>query len=101
MGIYECGITLEKVMMMTLDEILQEIHAMRQNLLVFERKYGVPSELFFEAYQNGEEPADSAWVLDWAEWAATYKILQRRLCRRFIGATIKESATWQELSVVI
>lgn len=66
-------------MMMTLDEILQEIHAMRQNLLVFERKYGVPSELFFEAYQNGEEPADSAWVLDWAEWAATYKILQRRL----------------------
>ncbi|MEZ4731401.1 MAG: hypothetical protein R3E79_30145 [Caldilineaceae bacterium] len=49
-------------MMMTLDEILQELHAMRQNLLVFERKYGVPSELFFEAYQNGEEPADSAWV---------------------------------------
>ena len=64
---------------MTLDEILQEIHAMRQNLFVFERKYGVPSELFFEAYQNGEEPADSAWVLDWAEWAGTYKILQRRL----------------------
>jgi len=64
---------------MTLDEILQEIHAMRQNLFVFERKYGVPSELFFEAYQNGEEPTDSAWVLDWAEWAGTYKILQRRL----------------------
>lgn len=79
MGIYYCGVSLEKVIMMTLDEILQEIHAMRQNLLVFERKYGVPSELFFEAYQNGEEPADSAWVLDWAEWAATYKVLQRRL----------------------
>ena len=64
---------------MTLDEVLQEIHAMRQNLLVFERKYGVPSEIFFEAYQNGEEPADSSWVLDWAEWAATYKILLRRV----------------------
>lgn len=64
---------------MNLEEILQEIHAMRQNLLVFERKYGVPSEVFFEAYQNGEEPADSAWVLDWAEWAGTYKVLQRRL----------------------
>lgn len=64
---------------MTHDEILQEIHAMRQNLLVFERKYGVPSELFFENYQNGEEPTDSIQVLDWTEWAATYKILQRRL----------------------
>jgi len=23
--------------------------------------------------------ADSAWVLDWSEWAATYEILQERL----------------------
>ena len=57
--------------MMTLDGILRDIHAMREDLLVFERKYGVPSELFYEAYQQGEEPADQAWVLDWSEWAAT------------------------------
>lgn len=65
--------------MMTLEGILRDIHAMREDLLVFERKYGVPSEVFYEAYQQGEEPAEQAWVLDWSEWAATYKILQDRL----------------------
>ena len=64
---------------MTLDQILQDIHAMKEDLLVFERKYGVPTEVFYEAYQRGEEPSDSAWVLDWSEWAGTYKILQERL----------------------
>ncbi len=64
---------------MTLDEILRDIHAMKENLLVFERKYGVPTEVFFEAYQQGEEPDDSSWVLDWSEWAATNEILQERL----------------------
>lgn len=36
-------------------------------------------KFFFQAYSNGEEPADSAWVLDWAEWAATYELLEERL----------------------
>jgi len=64
---------------MTLDEILRDIHAMREDILVFERKYGVPTEVFYEAYRRGEEPTDTAWVLDWSEWAATYEILQERL----------------------
>jgi hypothetical protein len=52
---------------------------MREDLLVFERKYGVPTEIFYEAYQRGEEPDDPAWVLDWSEWAATQRLLQDRL----------------------
>jgi broad specificity phosphatase PhoE len=60
---------------MTLDEILQDIHAMEEDLLMFERKYGVLTETFYQAYQNGEEPEDDAWVLDWNEWAGTYEIL--------------------------
>lgn len=64
---------------MTLDEILRDIHAMREDLLVFERKYGVPTEVFYEAYQQGEEPADSAWVLDWSQWAGTHEVLVERL----------------------
>ena len=63
---------------MTLDEILQDIHAMEEDLLVFERKYGVRTETFYEAYQRGEEPEDDAWVLDWSEWAGTYEILLER-----------------------
>jgi hypothetical protein len=64
---------------MNLDDVLRDIHAMREDLLVFERKYGVPTEIFYEAYQGGEEPSDSSWVLDWSEWAASYQILQERL----------------------
>ena len=63
---------------MTLDEIIQDIHAMEEDLLVFERKYGVLTETFYEAYQRGEEPEDDAWVLDWSEWAGTYEILLER-----------------------
>lgn len=63
---------------MTLDEILCDIHALEEDLLVFERKYGVLTETFYAAYQQGEEPEDDAWVLDWGEWAGTYEILRER-----------------------
>ena len=64
---------------MTLEDVLRDIHAMREDLLLFERKYGVPSELFYDAYCRGEEPAEASWVLDWGEWAATYRIHEERL----------------------
>ena len=49
---------------MTLDDVLRDIHAIRENLLVFERKYGVPTEMFYEAYRRGEEPVDcpGCWI---------------------------------------
>jgi hypothetical protein len=63
---------------MTLQEIITDIHALNEDLEVYERKYGVLSETFYEMYQSGEEPDDEAWVLDWADWAGAYKILLRR-----------------------
>ncbi|MGB3220465.1 MAG: hypothetical protein WBD79_23950 [Anaerolineae bacterium] len=63
---------------MTLSEILQDIHAIEEDMLMFERKYGVLSETFYESYVNGEEPDDDAWVLDWADWAGAYQIWLRR-----------------------
>ena len=63
---------------MTLEEILRDIHALEEDLLTFERKYGVLTETFYQAYQSGEEPEDDAWVLDWSEWAGTYEILRER-----------------------
>jgi len=71
---------------MTLDEIMRDIQALREDLLVFERKYGAPTEVFYEAYQRGEEPDDPAWVLDWSEWAATQQLLQDRLAAYDNGA---------------
>lgn len=63
---------------MTLQEIIADIHALTEDTEVYERKYGVLSETFYESYINGEEPEDDAWVLDWADWAGAYKILTRR-----------------------
>lgn len=64
---------------MTLDEILQDIHALTEDLQNFERKYGVLSETFYRAYARGEEPDYESWVLDWAAWAGTYEIYLQRL----------------------
>lgn len=63
---------------MTLQEIIIDIHALRDDLESYERKYGVLSETFYESYQKGEEPEGDAWVLDWSDWAGAYKIWLRR-----------------------
>ena len=65
-------------MSMTLQDIIADIHALTEDVAVYERKYGVLSETFYEAYINGEEPEDDSWVLDWADWAGAHKILRRR-----------------------
>jgi hypothetical protein len=58
---------------MTLSDILADIHALEEELLAFERKFGVRSETFYAAYQNGEEPEDEQWMLDFGEWASVYR----------------------------
>lgn len=58
---------------MTLREILADIHALEEELLVFERRYGIRSETFYAAYMSGEEPEDDQWVLDFGEWASVYR----------------------------
>jgi hypothetical protein len=64
---------------MTLDDILYDIYALEDEMRVFERKYGVLSETFYESYINGEEPPHEEWVRDWVAWSTAYKLwLQRR-----------------------
>ena len=58
---------------MNLQEILADIHALEEDLLAFERKYGIRSEIFYAAYVKGEEPEDDSWVLDFGEWASVYR----------------------------
>ncbi|MCI0577639.1 MAG: hypothetical protein L0331_15745 [Chloroflexi bacterium] len=58
---------------MMLREILADIHALEEELLAFERKYGLRSETFYPAYMSGEEPGDDSWVLDFGEWASVYR----------------------------
>ena len=58
---------------MTLRELLADIHALEEDLLTFERKYGIRSETFYAAFSGGEEPEDDGWVLDFNEWASVYR----------------------------
>lgn len=58
---------------MTLQEILTDIHALEEEILELERKYGLRSETFYAAYMGGEEPEDDRWVLDFSEWASLYR----------------------------
>ena len=58
---------------MTLQDILSDIHALEEDLIHFERKYGVRSETFYAAFISGEEPEDDGWVLDFGEWASVYR----------------------------
>lgn len=58
---------------MNIRDILADIHALEQEMLDFERKFGVRSETFYAAYASGEEPEDDSWALDFGEWASIYK----------------------------
>ena len=58
---------------MTPQDILIDIHALEEELLDFERKYGIRSETFYAACISGEEPEDEEWMLDFGEWASVYR----------------------------
>jgi hypothetical protein len=58
---------------MNLQDILSDIHALEEKLLIFERKYGIRSEIFYASYISGEEPENDNWLLDFSEWASVYK----------------------------
>jgi len=58
---------------MNIREIMTDIHALEEELLQFEWKYGIRSETLYAAYISGEEPENDNWVLDFGEWASVYK----------------------------
>jgi hypothetical protein len=58
---------------MNIRDILADIHALEEEMLEFECKYGIRSETFYVAYASGEEPEDDNWVLDFGEWASIYR----------------------------
>ncbi|MFN8459428.1 MAG: hypothetical protein U0401_33060 [Anaerolineae bacterium] len=58
---------------MNIRDLLADIHALEEELLDFERKFGIRSETFYAAYASGEESDDEIWVLDFGEWASVYR----------------------------
>jgi hypothetical protein len=60
-----------------LQDLLADIHVLNKELVVFEHRYGLLSEAFYDWYCQGHEPVDDAWVMDLTEWAGLYKSRQR------------------------
>ena len=59
---------------MELTTVVQDIHRLGHQLELFERKYNIMSETFYELYCAGQEPEDDDWVLDFAKWAGLYDV---------------------------
>jgi len=58
-------------MELSLQDILEDLHAAENKCQAFEKKYGVRSEFFFDAYTNGWLEDDGN--PDFAEWCGFYK----------------------------
>ncbi len=84
---------------MSLDEILQSIHAAEDYVRKFERKYNVRSQTFYDSYMNGDEPPDWASIGDWALWAGAYETLLERQQQYTQGLRLMQQQT--PLSVII
>lgn len=41
---------------MFLQDVMDDIHALHEDLKVYERKYGILSDTFYELYASGVEP---------------------------------------------
>ncbi len=79
--------------MMTLSEIIQDIHACEEDMLMYERKYNILSETFYAVYSVGEEPPDHASVLEWNDWAGAYQIWVRRRLQYQAAIRVLEQQT--------
>jgi hypothetical protein len=91
---------------MILQDVIDDIHALYDDLKVYERKYGILSETFYELYINGTEP-DNDWVMDWSDWAGAYQLLMRRqeqyrntvLALKKQPAGFSDSSDWKNITL--
>jgi len=58
-------------MELTIQDILEDLHSAENKCQEFEKKYGVRSEFFFDAYTSGW--LDDDGNPDFAEWSGFYK----------------------------
>ena len=95
---------------MTLEDILNDIYVLEDEMRAYERKYGVLSETFYQAYSQGEEPPDEAWLRDWTAWASAYKLwlrlynqyqaaIQSETKQRTITEIIAQTARHETISI--
>jgi hypothetical protein len=62
---------------MNIIDLLADIHTLNKELIAFEYKYGLLSDIFYDWYSQGHEPENDTWLIDSAEWAGLYRSRQR------------------------
>jgi len=64
---------------LTLSEIIQDIHAMDEELWHYETRYGLRSVYFYELYKAGKlRDEDPLEIRDYTDWAACYEVKLHR-----------------------
>lgn len=58
----------------TVSDILADIKALELELTDFEKRFKQRSQDIYTAYQQGIEPEDDNFVLNFGEWAAVYEM---------------------------
>lgn len=93
--------------MMTLSELIQNIHTLNGELETYERKYGLLSRDFYKLYTGGELPDEEIEQIDeYGRWAAFYKIkleleaAYRKLVKQRL-ATFRESSHADTLALPV
>lgn len=82
-------------MKLTVQDILEDLHAAEKDCQIFEKKYGVLSEYFYAAYMNGS--LEDNGNPDVALWAGSYEIkLDREKAYR--NLVVVESSLFDNLS---
>lgn len=82
---------------LTLDQILEELHAAENDCQAFEKKYGLLSNDFYAAYTSGS--ITSCGSSDFALWAGSYKLKLSRLTM-YRDAINRESPVLRNLTTL-
>ena len=65
--------------MMTLSDIIEDLHALELRLLDYEKKYGIYSADFHDLYSQGFlDDGELEETIDYVRWAGLYEIKQER-----------------------
>jgi len=87
---------------LTLNGIIQDIHAMDEELWHYESRYGLRTQYFYELYKMGqlrdEDPLESR---DYSDWAACYEIRRHReeLYDQLVRAKLQQVKPQQSVSL--
>ena len=65
--------------MMTLSDIIEDLHALELRLLDYEKKYGLYSADFYELYSQGLlDDGELEETIEYVRWAGLHEIKQER-----------------------